>query len=107
MLIAISWSAAFAILLPYISDVIFEIFLFLMFINFTSLFLTAFLDPGIYPKRDISEGILEQDIFQNKYYYLLKDKYCYLCGILHSNRAKHCKYCNNCVEVFDHHCPVS
>lgn len=38
---------------------------------------------------------------------MIKDEYCSICHIIHSKRTRHCKFCNNCVETFDHHCPVS
>jgi hypothetical protein len=32
-------------------------------------------------------------------------KYCGTCKINRTLRASHCYNCDNCVEVFDHHCP--
>lgn len=84
----------------------YNIFLFLNFCNFCFLINTSFTEPGIYPKRNVNPHN-HMDIFQTKYYHILKHQYCLTCSIIHSERSKHCKYCNNCVEIFDHHCPVS
>ena len=31
--------------------------------------------------------------------------YCYLCEVNVFKRSKHCRRCNKCVDIFDHHCP--
>jgi hypothetical protein len=103
LLILVTSVTFFLIIIPFIQErFYYEIFFFLNYCNYLFLFMTAFTEPGIYPKRQYSAN----DIFQLKYSTILKDSYCLTCGILHSSRSKHCRYCNNCVEVFDHHCPV-
>ena len=62
------------------------------------LFLTAFTEPGIIPRRPPSKLFesMSQDARE-------KMQYCHTCRIVRPPRAKHCRYCDNCVEVFDHH----
>ena len=34
-----------------------------------------------------------------------QQRWCYYCELQVHQRSKHCRRCNKCVEVFDHHCP--
>jgi palmitoyltransferase ZDHHC9/14/18 len=66
------------------------------------LLLTAFTEPGIVPRRPPTHDAESEAAMDG-----LKDKlqFCNTCHIVRPPRAKHCRYCDNCVEVFDHHCP--
>lgn len=63
----------------------------------------AFTDPGIIPRCKPGESaekpIQPMDVDGKPV------KFCQTCRIYRPRRAKHCKFCDNCVEKFDHHCP--
>jgi len=65
---------------------------------FSTLWLTYFVDPGVIPRRS------ELDLLRlaNLKY---GERVCSTCKIIRPPKAKHCRYCDHCVEVFDHHCP--
>eukprot|EP00792_Barthelona_sp_PAP020_P000974 TRINITY_DN11627_c0_g1_i1.p1 TRINITY_DN11627_c0_g1~~TRINITY_DN11627_c0_g1_i1.p1 ORF type:complete len:393 (-),score=84.13 TRINITY_DN11627_c0_g1_i1:137-1315(-) len=72
----------------------------------------TFRDPGILPRSSyVQDGKkiefyeqppLMQDALVDGVYQ--KVKHCSTCWIYRPPRAAHCPMCNNCVEVFDHHC---
>jgi len=68
------------------------------FLIFTSLWLTYFLDPGVIPPKDEFDMVRLTNL-------KVGERVCSTCNIVRPPKAKHCRYCNHCVEVFDHHCP--
>jgi hypothetical protein len=68
--------------------------------------LTSCSDPGIIPRKPYLERVDPE-----KFRYLLVNEiegrsgFCDTCKIWRPKRASHCSSCDNCVEVFDHHCP--
>jgi len=77
--------------------VVFAIALALSLMSILSLWLTYITDPGVIPRRsEIEFRLLKQG-----------ERHCHECKIIRPPRGKHCRYCNHCVEVFDHHCPYA
>jgi palmitoyltransferase ZDHHC9/14/18 len=68
--------------------------------------LTSLTDPGILPRLPPKPTYYpprSQALVTNNSVYSLK--YCDVCALYRPPRTVHCRLCNNCVEVFDHHCP--
>lgn len=81
--------------------------LFFLSVAATTVFLnlTSCTDPGIIPRKPILEYLGSEQHRQ----FLVPDeennKLCTTCCIYRPERTSHCSSCQNCVEVFDHHCP--
>jgi len=84
------------------------IWAYLFFLEVSSMFFTAFSDPGIIPKVDINERV--PVVYDNRKTVKFREgkvvlKYCDTCKIWRPPRTIHCSRCNNCVLEFDHCCP--
>ncbi|OAD73385.1 hypothetical protein PHYBLDRAFT_65994 [Phycomyces blakesleeanus NRRL 1555(-)] len=116
-----------AILCPWywthLSPAIPIIFAYTFILTFSSMMRTAWVDPGIIPRNlnkmppiasSINEnsGILPDPLqfmtppIKNV---MIKGKqvelnYCETCLIYRPPRSSHCRDCDNCVELYDHHC---
>jgi len=69
-----------------------------MFFILSSLWLTYFVDPGVIPRKKELDMVRMANL-------KFGERVCSTCKIIRPPRAKHCRYCNHCVRVFDHHCP--
>eukprot|EP01084_Bolivina_argentea_P274608 468111_1 len=77
------------------------IFGFILFICVAVFLLKASLmDPGFIPRGDLATPTPSEVNNRTD-----GSKFCPTCLIWRPPRAKHCKYCDACVQKFDHHCP--
>jgi hypothetical protein len=78
-----------------------------MTISLIMLSRTALSNPGIIPRADEKSAVnlppFRQPIMHGGQVTTLK--FCETCHIYRPPRSVHCHLCDNCVEVFDHHCP--
>ncbi|KAI0672945.1 DHHC palmitoyltransferase-domain-containing protein [Trametes maxima] len=85
-------------------------------LTISSMFATAFRDPGILPRNldpdppysgsSSSEGTLRQPLPRDLRVRagIVRTKYCPTCMTYRPPRSSHCKMCDNCVDGCDHHC---
>ena len=67
---------------------------------------TAFMDPGMIPRRVMNIGLNKKKFrLVNQKGFIFRYKLCKTCKIVKPQRSSHCPDCDNCVERFDHHCP--
>ena len=76
------------------------IFAYLLFFIVTYyMYRTSFTDPGYLPRGNETTPLPHKQLQPNG------SKFCETCKIWRPPRAKHCRFCNQCVRKFDHHCP--
>lgn len=103
-MIVMTWLLYMVMVVPFLHEEeqqLYSVSISLCTINLTLLLCTATCDPGILPRRrsELHEAVRSET-------YLLKTQFCRICNIVRPSRARHCKFCDNCVDIFDHHCPV-
>jgi hypothetical protein len=66
------------------------------------LILSTLTDPGIIPRREVLQaiGVEAKGLIGEA-----NKRWCKTCEINRPPRTSHCRHCDNCIEVMDHHCP--
>ena len=84
------------------------------FLTIYYMLLTFLTEPGIIPKyhpdyiklKEDEEEVKQQTTNDGKNIIpkIFTQRFCKTCKILRPPSASHCRYCDNCIKVFDHHC---
>jgi palmitoyltransferase ZDHHC9/14/18 len=108
LMIVLSWTAFIILVIPFAHiPYLLVVAVGLCSLNIVLAVSVAVSDPGIQPRllfrkdKSASINLIRKDAAA------LQTQFCKICNIWRPSRARHCKYCDNCVDVFDHHCPVS
>jgi len=72
----------------------------LVLATFFFLHMAAWMDPGYLPRSNEPGPKYQEEMTRSD-----GSKFCDTCRIWRPPRAKHCRFCDACVEHFDHHCP--
>lgn len=107
-LILLSWVEYVLLVAPFIRcNYLLIVAVVLCTLSLYLLLSVAFTEPGILPRQHFRNDLSASVALIRKDAAALRTNFCKLCNIWRPSRARHCKYCDNCVDVFDHHCPVS
>lgn len=69
-------------------------------VSATLLLCTSLTNPGILPKNNLPPSLSNSAAKD----YCTTLPYCMTCHIYRPSQSGHCRRCNNCVALFDHHC---
>ena len=110
-MISVTWLIYYLVVAPFLHSEFFYLAgIALWTSNIVFLFLTAFVEPGIQPRRqqsgrhssfsyltsnENSEVAADSLSLEGS---VLKQNYCKICSIVRNERTKHCRYCNVCGE---------
>ena len=106
-ILIVSWVEYAGLVIPFTRrDILYAVALAKGTIDLLLLISVATSDPGIQPRQLFKNEKSTSVTLIRKDAAALKSSFCKICNIWRPPRARHCRFCDNCVDVFDHHCPV-